>query len=35
MSPKTNVFADGLIKRTSSLLDEIEPKNTHKDKEGD
>ena len=28
-------LADGLIKKTSSLLDEIELKTLHKDKEGD
>ena len=27
--------ADGLMKRTSSMLDEIESKTVHKDKEGD
>ena len=31
----TNTLADGLIGRTSSMLDEIESKNMHKDKEGD
>ena len=25
-SPKTNIFADGLIERTSSMLDEIDSK---------
>ena len=34
-SPKTKTLADGLIKRTSSMLDEIESKTIHKDKEGD
>ena len=33
-SPKTNA-ADRLIPRTSSKLDEIEPKATHKGKEND
>ena len=32
---KTKTLADGLIKRTSSMLDEIEYKTMHKDKEGD
>ena len=31
--PKTNTFADGLIERTWSMLDEIESKNVYK--EGD
>ena len=30
-SPKANTFADGLIERTSSVLDEIESKAVHKD----
>ena len=34
-SPKTKTLADGLIKRSSSILDEIESKTIHKDKEGD
>ena len=34
-SPKTNTLADGLIERTSSMLDEIESKTVHKDEEGD
>ena len=34
-SSKTKILADGLIKRTSSILDEIESKNVHKDEEGD
>ena len=34
-SPKTNKLADGLIERTSSISDEIEPKTVHKDEEGD
>ena len=34
-SPKTNLLADGLIERTSSILDEITSKTVHKDKEGD
>ena len=33
--PKTKTLADGLIKRTSSMLDEIESKTVHKVKEGD
>ena len=32
---KTNTLADGLITRTSSMLDEIESKTMHNDKEGD
>ena len=32
---KTNTLADGLIERTTSMLDEIESKNMHKDEEGD
>ena len=35
MSPKINTLADGLIERTSSMLDEIETKTVHKDEEGD
>ena len=35
MSPKTNKLADGLIERTSSMLDEIALKTVHKDKESD
>ena len=31
-SPKTNMFAGGLIKRTSSMLNNIESKTVHKDK---
>ena len=34
-SPKTNTLADGLIKRTSSMLDEIASKTVHKGKESD
>ena len=34
-SPKTNTLADELIKRTSSMLDEIESKTMHNDEEGD
>ena len=30
--PKTNTLADGLIKGTSSMLDETESKTVHKDK---
>ena len=32
---KAKTLADGLIERTSSMLDEIESKNMHKGKEGD
>ena len=32
---KTNTLADGLIERTSSMLDEIKSKSTHKGEEGD
>ena len=32
---KTNTLADVLIKRTSSMVDEIESKTVHKDKEND
>ena len=35
MSPKTNKLADGLIERTSSMLDEIALKTVYKDKESD
>ena len=34
-SPKSNILADGLIERTSSMLDEIESKTVHIDEEGD
>ena len=34
-SPKANKFTDGLIERTSSILDETESKTMHEDKEGD
>ena len=34
-SPKTKTLADGLINRSSSMLDETESKTIHKDKEGD
>ena len=34
-SPKTNTLADGLIERTSSILDEIESKTVDNGKEGD
>ena len=34
-SPKTNTLEDGLIERTSSMLDEIESKTKHNNKEGD
>ena len=34
-SPKTTKLQDGLVKRTSSMLDEIESKTMQKDKEGD
>ena len=33
--PKTNTFADRMIERTSSMLDEIASKTMHKDAEGD
>ena len=33
-SPKANTLADGLIKGTSSMVDEIESKSVHKDEEG-
>ena len=32
--PRTNTLADGLMKRTSSMLDEIEWKIVHVDEEG-
>ena len=32
-SPKTKASADGLIERTSSILDEIESKTVHKEEE--
>ena len=31
---KDSTLADGLIERTSSMLDEIEAKTMHKDREG-
>ena len=34
-SPKTNTLVDGLIERTSSMLDEIESKTVLKHEEGD
>ena len=34
-SPKTNTLTDGWIKRTTSMLDEIESKTLYNDKEGD
>ena len=34
-SPKTKALADGLIEKTSSMLDEIESKAMHKNEEGD
>ena len=34
-SPKTNTLADGLIKRTLSMLDETESKTVDKDEVGD
>ena len=34
-SPKTKTLTDGLIERTSSMLDEIESKTVHKDEKGD
>ena len=33
-SQKTNTLANGLIERTSFMLDEIESKTMHKDEEG-
>ena len=33
--PKANSVADGLIKRTSSMLDETVSKVVHKDEDGD
>ena len=35
METQTKILADGLIKRTSSMLGKIESKTMHKDKEGD
>ena len=35
MSPKTKTLADGLIKRTSSMLEKIESKTVHKYEERD
>ena len=35
VSKKKNTLADGLIERTSSMLDEIESKTMHKAEEGD
>ena len=32
---KDNALVDGLIERTSSMLDETESKTVHKDKDGD
>ena len=34
-SPKIKALADGLIERTSSMLDELESKTVSKDEEGD
>ena len=34
-SPKTNILSEGLIERTSSMLDEIESKTKYKDEEGE
>ena len=34
MSPKTNTLADGLIERTSAMLDEIESRTRHNNEEG-
>ena len=34
-SAKTKTLVDGLIERTSSILNEIESKTVHKDEEGD
>ena len=33
-SPKKSTLADGLIVKTSSMLDEVESKTMHKDEEG-
>ena len=33
MSPNTNTLADGLIERTSSMLDDIESKTVRKEEE--
>ena len=35
MSPKTKALADGLIERTSSILDEMASKTVHENEEGD
>ena len=35
MSPKTKTLADGLIEKTSSMLDQIASKTLHKDAKGD
>ena len=35
MDVKTNALADGLIEKTSSMIDEAASKIVHKDKEGD
>ena len=35
VSKDKHILADGLIKRTSSMFDEIESKAMHKDEEGD
>ena len=34
-SLKTNAIVNGLIERTSSMLDEMELKTVHKEKQGD
>ena len=34
VSKEKNTLADGLIERTSSMLDKIESKTVHKEKEG-
>ena len=35
MSPKTNTLVDGLIEKTSAMLNEMKSKTVHKDEEGD
>ena len=34
-SPNINTLADGLIEKTSSMLDKIDSKTVHKDEEGE
>ena len=33
--PKDNTLADGLVEKTSSVLDEMEAETVHNDEEGD